>query len=267
MGRSTVAVIAAGIRGCMGHPAPRSRSPRAGPSAQDAAVRTGWPLRTWLLRWRNFDAYPLVAAVVNAEPVPVPLLPDGRQDLASLANLIDEHTRTVAVCNPHNPTERLVTSVQLTASLRRVPDHRGRVGRGVHRVRRAPPTCRTGPSYSTRTRTWWCSARSPEPKAPPRCGSATRSATLTWWRGYDDRRQQLPRCAGEELCSRVDTVIVDRERLRSALRAGGWSARARGFGSRSATDAPTTPYSRLWQVNATSRPAGRYQSCPQRRSL
>ncbi|WP_371673792.1 histidinol-phosphate transaminase [Streptomyces sp. NBC_00289] len=71
--------------------------------------------------WRTFDAYPLLAGMVGARPVPVPLSPDGRQDLDAILAALDHHTRVVVLCNPHNPTGSLITADELVAFLRRVP--------------------------------------------------------------------------------------------------------------------------------------------------
>ncbi|WP_369243758.1 histidinol-phosphate transaminase [Streptomyces sp. R41] len=73
--------------------------------------------------WRTFDAYPLLVAMVGARPIPVPLSPDGRQDLDALLAALDHSTRVVVLCNPHNPTGSLVTSDDLSAFLHHVPRH------------------------------------------------------------------------------------------------------------------------------------------------
>jgi histidinol-phosphate aminotransferase len=73
--------------------------------------------------WRSFDAYPLLAAMVDARPVPVPLTSDGCQDLGALLAALDDRTRVVVLCNPHNPTGSLVTADALSAFLRQVPRH------------------------------------------------------------------------------------------------------------------------------------------------
>ncbi|MGW4562552.1 histidinol-phosphate transaminase [Streptomyces sp. NPDC004561] len=73
--------------------------------------------------WRTFDAYPLLAAMVGARPVPVPLSPDGHQDLGALLAATDHRTRVVVLCNPHNPTGSLIAADALSAFLRQVPRH------------------------------------------------------------------------------------------------------------------------------------------------
>ncbi|WP_412494546.1 histidinol-phosphate transaminase [Streptomyces sediminimaris] len=73
--------------------------------------------------WRTFDAYPLLAAMVGAHTVPVPLAQDGSQDLDALLAALDDRTRVVVLCSPHNPTGTLVTPDALAGFLRRVPRH------------------------------------------------------------------------------------------------------------------------------------------------
>ncbi|MEU1407798.1 histidinol-phosphate transaminase [Streptomyces sp. NPDC005728] len=85
-----------------------------------AVVRPG---DTVAYAWRTFDAYPLLTAMVGAHPVPVPLSPDGHQDLGALLAALDHRTRVVVLCNPHNPTGSLVTADALSAFLRQVPRH------------------------------------------------------------------------------------------------------------------------------------------------
>jgi histidinol-phosphate aminotransferase len=81
------------------------------------------PGDTMAYAWRTFDAYPMLAAMVGAEPVPVPLAPDGSQDLDALLAALDHRSRVVVLCNPHNPTGTLVTADALSAFLRQVPRH------------------------------------------------------------------------------------------------------------------------------------------------
>ncbi|KXF49725.1 aminotransferase [Rhodococcus sp. SC4] len=70
----------------------------------------------------TFDGYPIMARIAALDAVPVPILPDGGQDLAAMAAAIDDRTRLVVVCRPHNPTGTLVDTAELAEFLRRVPD-------------------------------------------------------------------------------------------------------------------------------------------------
>ncbi|GAA2728010.1 aminotransferase class I/II-fold pyridoxal phosphate-dependent enzyme [Streptomyces nogalater] len=72
--------------------------------------------------WRNFDAYPLLAGMVGARRIEVPLLPGGHQDLDALAKAVQD-ADAVIVCNPHNPTGRLVPGDELKEFVGRVPEH------------------------------------------------------------------------------------------------------------------------------------------------
>jgi len=70
----------------------------------------------------TFDGYPIMARIAALDAVPVPILPDGGQDLAAMAAAIDDRTRLVVVCRPHNPTGTLVDPAELADFLRHVPD-------------------------------------------------------------------------------------------------------------------------------------------------
>ncbi|MER5640147.1 aminotransferase class I/II-fold pyridoxal phosphate-dependent enzyme [Kitasatospora sp. NPDC002227] len=68
-----------------------------------------------------FDAYPLFCEIAGAESRAVPLGPDARHDLAAMAGQLDERTRIVVLCNPHNPTGTVYSWAELTAFFRQVP--------------------------------------------------------------------------------------------------------------------------------------------------
>ncbi|GAA0469920.1 aminotransferase class I/II-fold pyridoxal phosphate-dependent enzyme [Streptomyces stramineus] len=85
--------------------------------ALQARVRPG---RGLVYGWRNFDAYPLLAQMTGAEPVQVPLLPDGHQDLVALAKAAVD-ADAVIVCNPHNPTGQLLDAAELKEFVALVP--------------------------------------------------------------------------------------------------------------------------------------------------
>lgn len=70
--------------------------------------------------WRSFEAYPLVAAVVGARLVPVPLR-DETHDLDAMLAAISHRTRVVIVCNPNNPTGTAVRRDELARFCDAVP--------------------------------------------------------------------------------------------------------------------------------------------------
>ena len=58
----------------------------------------------------------------GATPVAVPVLPDGRLDLAAMSAAVGPLTRLVYVCNPNNPTGGMCTASELDAFLDDVPE-------------------------------------------------------------------------------------------------------------------------------------------------
>ena len=71
--------------------------------------------------WRSFEAYPILARVAGATPVPVPLDAQGRNDLSAMAAAITDRTRLVFVCNPNNPTGTTVTREAFAEFMAQVP--------------------------------------------------------------------------------------------------------------------------------------------------
>ncbi|MGV9412931.1 pyridoxal phosphate-dependent aminotransferase [Nocardia sp. NPDC003693] len=69
----------------------------------------------------TFDGYPILTTMAGGRPIAVPLTPDGRQDLAAIADAIDPGTRLVVLCSPHNPTGTLITQREFESFLDRVP--------------------------------------------------------------------------------------------------------------------------------------------------
>ncbi|WP_371666649.1 aminotransferase class I/II-fold pyridoxal phosphate-dependent enzyme [Streptomyces sp. NBC_00289] len=54
--------------------------------------------------WRSFEAYPLIATMAGAKPIPVPRAADHGHDLAGVLKAITPATRVIIICNPSNPT-------------------------------------------------------------------------------------------------------------------------------------------------------------------
>ncbi|MEU5841322.1 histidinol-phosphate transaminase [Rhodococcus sp. NPDC047139] len=73
--------------------------------------------------WRSFEAYPIITAVAGATAVRVPNTPDHGHDLKAMLAAITDRTRLIFVCNPNNPTGSLLGKVELEQFLDAVPDH------------------------------------------------------------------------------------------------------------------------------------------------
>lgn len=72
--------------------------------------------------WRSFEAFPIAVAAAAATSVRVPVTPDGRHDLVSMAAAVTERTRVVIVCTPNNPTGPALAQAELDTFLATVPD-------------------------------------------------------------------------------------------------------------------------------------------------
>ncbi|MEW2357451.1 histidinol-phosphate transaminase [Spirillospora sp. NPDC029432] len=73
-----------------------------------------------LYAWRSFEAYPVLVALSGATGVQVPLT-DETHDLDAMADAITDRTRLIFVCNPNNPTGTVVRRAELERFLDRVP--------------------------------------------------------------------------------------------------------------------------------------------------
>jgi histidinol-phosphate aminotransferase len=71
--------------------------------------------------WRSFEAYPIVVGISGARTVRVPLDDAARHDLAAMADAVTDRTRLVLVCSPNNPTGPAVRRAEMAAFLDRVP--------------------------------------------------------------------------------------------------------------------------------------------------
>ncbi|MGV8874887.1 MAG: histidinol-phosphate transaminase [Rhodococcus sp. (in: high G+C Gram-positive bacteria)] len=76
-----------------------------------------------LFAWRSFEAYPIITRVAGATPVQVPLTTDHVHDLDAMLAAITDRTRLIFVCNPNNPTGTVVRREKLEAFLDAVPSN------------------------------------------------------------------------------------------------------------------------------------------------
>lgn len=74
-----------------------------------------------LFAWRSFEAYPIITRVAGASPVQVPLTDDHVHDLDAMLAAITDRTRLIFVCNPNNPSGTVVQREKLEAFLDAVP--------------------------------------------------------------------------------------------------------------------------------------------------
>lgn len=72
--------------------------------------------------WRSFEAYPIVVRTAGARDIMVPLAEDGRHDLGAMAAAITENTAVILLCTPNNPTGPALTHREVTDFLARVPE-------------------------------------------------------------------------------------------------------------------------------------------------
>jgi len=71
--------------------------------------------------WPAFFKYVIATQIMGGEPVRVPLA-DMRYDLPGLARTIGPRTRLVFIANPNNPTGTMVTSDEVSAFMKSVPE-------------------------------------------------------------------------------------------------------------------------------------------------
>jgi histidinol-phosphate aminotransferase len=183
--------------------------------------------------WRSFEAYPIVTQVSGARPVPVPLAPDGRHDLAAMAAAVTDRTRLVLVCSPNNPTGPAVHAEELEVFLDRVPRdvlvaldeayvefvRDEKVPDGLDVWRRHPNVAllRTfSKAYGLAgLRIGYTVAHEP-------LADAVRAAALPFGVSTIAQEAAIASLAAEaELLERVDSLVGERERVGTALRDAG----------------------------------------------
>ncbi|MEV4376522.1 histidinol-phosphate transaminase [Streptosporangium sp. NPDC049644] len=187
--------------------------------------------------WRSFEAYPLLADLAGATSVRVPLLGEGHH-LEAMADAITPHTRMIFVCNPNNPTGTVVQAAELEAFLDRVPqdvlvvldeayheyvrDAGVPDGVGVYRDRPNVAVLRTfSKAYGLAgLRVGYLIAAEP-------VASAVRKATVPFAVNQLAQVAAIASLAAEEeLLERVEVVVKERDRVRGALVAQGWTVPA-----------------------------------------
>jgi len=172
--------------------------------------------------WRSFEAYPPLADLAHATSVRVPLAGEVH-DLAAMAAAITTSTRLILVCNPNNPTGTVVREEALTAFLDQVPadclvvldeayreyirDQHVPDGLTLYRDRPNVAGLRVGFVIGH------------EPVA-----EAVRKTMLPFTVSSVAQAAAIASLNAEnELLDRVETTVKERDRVREALLADGWT--------------------------------------------
>jgi histidinol-phosphate aminotransferase len=187
-----------------------------------------------LYAWRSFEAYPPLTDLAGAISVRVPLS-DETHDLAAMAAAITPRTRLILVCNPNNPTGTVVAGQQLTTFLDQAPPdclvvldeaYREYVrdasvpdGIDLYRDRPNVAVLRTfSKAYGL------AGLRVGFMIGHPPVAEAVRRTMLTFTVNAIAQAAAIASLAAEaELLERVDAVVKERDRVRDALRAEGWT--------------------------------------------
>ncbi len=187
-----------------------------------------------LYAWRSFEAYPPLSDLAGATSVRVPLR-DETHDLAAMAEAITPATRLILVCNPNNPTGTVVREPELVDFLDRVPsdclvvldeayreyirDPRVPDGIGLYRDRPNVAVLRTfSKAYGLAgLRVGFVIGHEP-------VAAAVRKTMLTFSVNSVAQAAAVASLRAEdELLERVEVIVKERDRVREALLADGWT--------------------------------------------
>lgn len=184
--------------------------------------------------WRSFEAYPILVQLAGATSVQVPLREE-TYDLDALAERVSDRTRLVFVCNPNNPTGTAVRRGELEAFLDRVPEgclvvldeaYREYVrdeevpdGLDLYRDRPNVAVLRTfSKAYGL------AGLRVGFMVGHDEVCEAVRKTQLPFTVSGVAQAAAIASLAAEgELADRVETTVKERERVRTALLAQGWT--------------------------------------------
>jgi histidinol-phosphate aminotransferase len=187
-----------------------------------------------LYAWRSFEAYPTLADLAGATSVRVPLREEAH-DLDAIRAAITPRTRMILICNPNNPTGTVVGGRALTAFLDQVPgdclvvldeayreyirDESVPDGIDLYRDRPNVAVLRTfSKAYGLAgRRVGFLVGHRP-------VAAAIRKTMLPFTVSLVAQAAAVASLAAEaELLERVETVVKERDRVRSALLADGWT--------------------------------------------
>lgn len=73
--------------------------------------------------WRSFEAYPILVKLAGAVPVQIPLNAAQEHDLDAMAAAVTERTKLIMLCTPNNPTGPVLTNAEVKAFIDKIPAH------------------------------------------------------------------------------------------------------------------------------------------------
>jgi len=190
-----------------------------------------------MFAWRSFEAYPIWVQICGAKAVQVPLKADTRHDFSAMAAAITDRTRVIFVCSPNNPTGTAIFTDELHEFLTSVPSDVLVVIDEAYGEFATDPTVvngldffRTYPNVAV-LRTFskaygLASLRIGFTIAPINIADFVRRTSIPF--GVSGIAQaavvaSLQPEAEAELLKRVSEIVVEREKILSALRAQGWT--------------------------------------------
>ncbi len=184
--------------------------------------------------WRSFEAYPIAVSATGALSVQVPVDAAGRHDLDAMAAAVTARTKVVIVCTPNNPTGPSVTDTELRAFVERVPDQVLVVVDEAYRefVREDDPidglALASAHANVAVMRTFakaygLAGFRVGYAIAHEEVAAAVRACALPFGVSSVAQAAAVASLDAEaELLARVETIVAERARVVTALRAQGW---------------------------------------------
>jgi histidinol-phosphate aminotransferase len=187
-----------------------------------------------LYAWQSFEAYPQLSDLAGATSVRVPLA-DETHDLDAMAKAITSHTKMILICNPNNPTGTAVGGQRLTDFIDEAPGDCLVVLDEAYREYIRDPAIPDGIElYRDRPnvavlRTFskaygLAGLRVGFLIGHPEAAGAVRKTMIPFGVNSIAQAAAIASLDAEtELLNRVEIVVAERDRVRAALRAGGWT--------------------------------------------
>jgi histidinol-phosphate aminotransferase len=187
--------------------------------------------------WRSFELYPVLADLAGVRTRRVPLVNEVH-DLPAMADAVNPHTRLIIVCNPNNPTGTVAGRTEFEEFLDRVPadclvavdeayreyvrDPGAPDGLGLLRDRPNVVVLRTfSKAYGI------AGLRAGYLIGDPYLVARLRTACLPFSVSTAALAAAVAALrARDEVHRRVDAVVAERVRMRTALLGGGWEVPA-----------------------------------------